>query len=83
MIKCSKYQLLKFINDRSMVENWEIAQEFDLVLEGVTVKLIRLKKRGLVINLKPGFWELTVEGIEVLKLYDKNKKDRRGTYSRA
>jgi predicted transcriptional regulator len=77
-IKCSKERLLKYIREKGMVENWEIAQEYDFTEAYVRVKLNRLKKQRLVINLEPDHWELTVEGIERVKRYAKelNRKKR-------
>jgi predicted transcriptional regulator len=69
MVKCSKWELLKFIKKRGMVENWEIAQKYKLVLPGVSIKLIRLEKQGLVKSYGKGHWVLTVDGIRRLKLY--------------
>jgi Mn-dependent DtxR family transcriptional regulator len=73
-IKCSKEELLKYIRKRGMVENWEIALKYDFTEAYVRVKLNRLKKQGLVINLEPDHWELTVEGIRRVKRYVKGQR---------
>jgi len=73
-IKCTKEELLKYIRERGMVENWEIDQKYDYADGTARHKLNRLKKQGLVINLEADHWELTVDGIYRLNYYARKEK---------
>lgn len=65
-MKITKLNVLEFIDSKEMIEPWELRDEFGYTGVAARVCLSRLKKRGLVINMTRGKWELTVAGIEKL-----------------
>lgn len=74
-IKCSKLELLQFIQEHGIVETYEVEQKWNYRDVHACEKLSRLKKQGLIIDLQRGHWELTVEGHRRLKFYGNQKKD--------
>lgn len=49
--KARKQEVLQFIKKRGFVSRYELEERFGLAPEGVNVRLRRLKKAGLVINM--------------------------------
>ena len=70
-MKATKLQVLEFIKERQLVWVYEVAQKFGYTDHGARIRLIRLKKAGLVINMTRGCWELTEEGYRKLRYYGK------------
>ena len=68
-MKATKLQVLEFIKERQLVWVYEIEQKFGYTDHGARIRLIRLKKAGLVINMTRGCWELTEEGYRKLRYY--------------
>ena len=69
--KASKLQVLEFIKERQLVWVYELVQKFGYTDHGARIRLNRLKKDGLVINMTKGCWELTEEGYRKLRYYEK------------
>jgi len=57
-----KIDVLKFLKERKLVLPYELSAKFGYSSGYVRVVLSRLKKAGLVINMRRGSWELTSEG---------------------
>ncbi len=70
-MKASKLQVLEFIKERQLVWVYEVVQKFGYTDHGARIRLTRLKKAGLVINMTRGCWELTEEGYRKLRYYGK------------
>lgn len=68
-ILATKLDVLEFIMKRGLVWAYELKEKFGYSPESVAVRLSRLKKQGLVINMTKGCWELTVEGYKKLRYY--------------
>ena len=68
-MKATKLQVLEFIKERQLVWVYEIEQKFGYTDHGARIRLIRLKKAGLAINMTRGCWELTEEGYRKLRYY--------------
>jgi len=78
-VLATKRQVLEFISERKLVQNWELAEKFGFSPKYVTHNLLpRLKKEKLIINMTRGFWELTEEGYRRLRYYTE-KASRGGT----
>lgn len=73
MIKANKLTVLEFIKQRRIVQAFELCEKFGYSLNYAHVRLQRLKRQGLVINMTPGFWELTEEGFRRLRYHGKTK----------
>lgn len=72
--KASKLELLRYIAKQGveMGQTWEIREHFNYNRRYLYQKLSRLRKRGLIISLHRGKWELTELGYRRLE-YDAKK----------
>ena len=70
-MKASKLQVLEFIKERQLVWVYEVVQKFGYTDHSARIRLIRLKKAGLAINMTRGIWELPEEGYKRLRYYGK------------
>jgi Mn-dependent DtxR family transcriptional regulator len=61
--------ILEFIMQRRIIWGYELIEKFGYSPESVDKTLRRLKKRGLIINMTRGCWELTEEGYRRLRYY--------------
>jgi DeoR/GlpR family transcriptional regulator of sugar metabolism len=68
VIKATKLQVLEFIKERQLVWVYELVQEFGYTDRSARIRLIRLKKDGLAINMTRGAWELTEEWLQKVKI---------------
>ena len=76
-IRATKLDLLRYIRSHGFVEPWQIRDYFGYSDKNAARCLSRLKKRGLVINMQKGQWEVTYEGDKKLAYFeelDKNKQ---------
>ena len=69
-ILATKLDILKFIMERKLVWAYELEEKFGYGPGSVAVRLSRLKKAGLVINMTEGCWELTEVGYSKLRYYE-------------
>jgi len=70
--KVKKLQLLQFFH-KKMVEAWQLEREFGFSHDYAQQVFHRLKKQGLIINMRPGRYELTEKGLRRLKYYGKRE----------
>lgn len=56
-----KLNILEFIMKKELVWAYELEDEFGYSPRSVAVRLSRLKKQGLIINMTKGCWELSEE----------------------
>ncbi len=70
-VKASNQEVLEFIRLKKAIEVWQLCAKFRFTDKSARNKLTKLKKAGLVENVMPGRWILTVAGEARVKYYSK------------
>ena len=68
-MKATQLDVLEWIMKRGRVWYWELADHFKFTPHYAQTLLWRLKRRGYVINMTKGPWELTEAGFSKLKYH--------------
>ncbi len=61
IVKATTEEVLEFIHLKKAIEVWQLCAKFHYTTWSARNKLTRLKKKGLVFNVLPGRWILTVD----------------------
>lgn len=68
--KAGQLVVLQYIWEKQRpVEAWEVEQHFNYGSSGARVTLHRLRRKGLVVAMRPGFYEPTDAGIRRLRYH--------------